>query len=136
MRSLRSHTPDQRGRGSTADAIALVRALRVVVPHEAVEGPLQSRAVGEVAAPEGLSFAKSCVQLRSAAIRADRGMASSCSAVPVEGAWFEYWSGLGRVCSPGGLMAAREGRMALWVERWRREESVREAKLPKPPAVR
>src|SRR5437764_5477721 len=53
MRSLRSHTPDERGRGSTADAIALVRALCVVVPHEAVEGPLQSRAVGEVAAPEG-----------------------------------------------------------------------------------
>src|SRR6266403_2192388 len=52
MRSLRSHTPDQRSRGSTADAIALVRALRVVVAHEAVEGPLQSRAVGEVAAPE------------------------------------------------------------------------------------
>ena len=49
-----------------------------------------------------LSFAKSCVQLRSAAIRADRGMASSCFAVPVEGAWFEYWSGLGKVCSPGG----------------------------------
>src|SRR5439155_8880273 len=38
-------------------------------------------------------------------------------------------SGLGRVCSLGGLMAGREGRMALWVERWRREESVREAKL-------
>ena len=53
MRSLRRHAPDQRGRGSTADAIALVRALRVVVSHEAVEGPLQSRAVGEVAAPEG-----------------------------------------------------------------------------------
>src|SRR5438067_6449814 len=53
MRSLRSHTPDERGRGSAADAIGLVRALCVVVPHEAVEGPLQSRAVGEVAAPEG-----------------------------------------------------------------------------------
>ena len=52
MRSLRRHAPDQRGRGSTADTIALVRALRVVVPHEAVEGSLQSRAVGEVAAPE------------------------------------------------------------------------------------
>src|SRR2546425_8845480 len=54
MRSrLRRHAPDQSGRGSTADAITFVRARRVVVPHEAVEGPLQSRAVGEVAAPEG-----------------------------------------------------------------------------------
>ncbi len=44
--------PDQRSRGSTADAIALVRALGVVVPHEAIEGPLQRRARREVAAPE------------------------------------------------------------------------------------
>src|SRR5438445_8895591 len=52
MTSLWRHAPDQRSRGSTADAIALVRALSVVVPHEAIEGPLQRRARGEVAAPE------------------------------------------------------------------------------------
>src|SRR6267142_33399 len=52
MRSLHRHAPDESGRGSTADAIALVRALSVVVPHEAVEGPLQGRASGEVAATE------------------------------------------------------------------------------------
>src|SRR5882724_5955589 len=53
MRSLRCrHTPDERGRGSTADAVALVRALGVVVPHEAIEGPLQRGARREVAAPE------------------------------------------------------------------------------------
>src|SRR3982074_3679668 len=53
MRSLRRHTPDQCGRGSTAEAIALVRALAVVVAHEAVKRPLQGRATGEVVAPEG-----------------------------------------------------------------------------------
>src|SRR5882762_7431858 len=52
MTSLWRHAPDQRSRGSTADAIALVRALGVVVPHEAIEGPLQRRARREVAAPE------------------------------------------------------------------------------------
>src|SRR5258706_2097312 len=53
MRSLRCrHTPDERGRGSTADAVALVRPLGVVVPHEAIEGALQGRAAREVAAPE------------------------------------------------------------------------------------
>jgi len=36
----RRHAPDRRGRGATADAIAVVRALRVVVTHEAIEGPL------------------------------------------------------------------------------------------------
>src|SRR4030095_3846520 len=48
----RRHTPDERGRGSTADAVALVRSLGVVIVHEAVEGALQGRAAGEVAAPE------------------------------------------------------------------------------------
>src|SRR5216117_264443 len=52
MTSLWRHAPDQRSRGSTADAIALVRALGVVVPHEAIEGPLQRRARREVAATE------------------------------------------------------------------------------------
>src|SRR5437870_4716725 len=52
MTSLWRHAPDQRSRGPTADAIALVRALGVVVPHEAIEGPLQRRARREVAAPE------------------------------------------------------------------------------------
>src|SRR6266571_727795 len=52
MTSLWRHAPDQRSRGATADAIALVRALSVVVPHEAIEGPLQRRARREVAAPE------------------------------------------------------------------------------------
>src|SRR5438093_9817738 len=49
----RSRTaPAQRSRSSTAAAIALLRALGVVVPHEAIEGPFQRRARGEVAAPE------------------------------------------------------------------------------------
>src|SRR4029453_13600956 len=53
MKSLRRrHTPDERGRGSTADAVALVRSLGVVVVHEAIEGALQGRAAREVAAPE------------------------------------------------------------------------------------
>src|SRR5436309_15708086 len=52
MRSLRHHAPDERGRGSTAHAIALVRALGGVVAHEVVEGSLQGRTVGEVAATE------------------------------------------------------------------------------------
>src|SRR5438552_16986192 len=52
MTSLWRHAPDQRSRGATADAIALVRALSVVVPHEAIEGPLQRPARREVAAPE------------------------------------------------------------------------------------
>src|SRR5882724_9256496 len=53
MRSLRCrHAPDEGGRGSTADAIALVRTLGVVVPHEAIEGPLQGRAAREVATPK------------------------------------------------------------------------------------
>src|SRR4030095_13144598 len=53
MRSLRCrHTPDERGRGSTADAVALVRPLGVVVAHEAIEGALQGRATRKVAAPE------------------------------------------------------------------------------------
>src|SRR5262245_47880898 len=53
MRSLRRHhAPEERGRGAAADAVPLVRPLRVVVAHEAVEGPLQGRAAGEVAAPE------------------------------------------------------------------------------------
>jgi hypothetical protein len=53
MRSLRRrHAPEERGRGATAEAVPLVRPLRVVVAHEAVVGPLQGRAVGEVAAPE------------------------------------------------------------------------------------
>src|SRR3989454_2664869 len=53
MTSLRRHTPDERGRGSTTQAIALVRALGVVVAHEAVEGPLQGHATGEVVPTEG-----------------------------------------------------------------------------------
>ena len=53
MRSRRHrHAPDERGRGSTADAVALVRPLGVVVAHEAIEGALQSRAAREVASPE------------------------------------------------------------------------------------
>src|SRR5437660_7676346 len=50
---LRRDAPDQSGRSSTPEAIALVRALGVVVPHEAVEGPLQGRATGEVVPTEG-----------------------------------------------------------------------------------
>src|SRR6266568_8999867 len=53
MSSLRRHAPDELGRGSTTHAIALVRALGVVVPHEAVEGPLQGHASGEVVPTEG-----------------------------------------------------------------------------------
>ena len=42
MRSLRRrHAPDERGRGTTADAVALVGPLMVVVADEAVEGTLQ-----------------------------------------------------------------------------------------------
>src|SRR5262245_11436746 len=52
MSSLSGHAPDERGRGPTADAIALVRPFVVVVAHEVVEGPLQRRATGEVAATE------------------------------------------------------------------------------------
>src|SRR5882724_7603241 len=52
MTSRCRHAPDQRGRSSTANAIALVRPLGVVVPHEAIEGPLQGRPRREVAAPE------------------------------------------------------------------------------------
>ena len=53
MRSLRRcHAPDERGRGATTDAVALVRPLGVVVAHEAIEGTLQGRAAREVAAPE------------------------------------------------------------------------------------
>src|SRR4029079_13603312 len=53
MRSLsRRHAPDERAWGTTADAVALVRPLGVVVAHKAVEGVLQSRAAREVAAPE------------------------------------------------------------------------------------
>src|SRR5882672_11933022 len=46
------HAPDERGRGSTAHAVALVRPLGVVVVHEAVEGALQGRAAREVASPK------------------------------------------------------------------------------------
>src|SRR5438034_2747824 len=53
MTSRRHHAPDKSGRGSTANAIALVRALGVVVAHEAVEGPLQGHATGEVVPTEG-----------------------------------------------------------------------------------
>src|SRR6266480_1660713 len=53
MRSLRRrHAPDERARGSTANAVALVRSLGVVVAHEAIEGALQGRAAREVTAPE------------------------------------------------------------------------------------
>ena len=53
MRSLRCrHAPDERGRGATADAVALVRPLGVGVAHEAIEGTLQGRAAREVASPE------------------------------------------------------------------------------------
>src|SRR4029450_12613021 len=52
MRSLCGHAPDECGRGTTADAIALVRPFVVVVAHEAVEGPLQRRATGKVAGTE------------------------------------------------------------------------------------
>src|SRR5882762_8831577 len=52
MTSRWRHAPDQRSRGATADAIACVRALGVVVPHEAIEGLLQRGARREVAAPE------------------------------------------------------------------------------------
>ena len=52
MSSRRGHAPDERGRGTAADAIALVRPFVVVVAHEAVESPLQRHATGEVAAAE------------------------------------------------------------------------------------
>ena len=52
MRSLSGHAPEQRGRGASPHAIALMRALRVVVAHEAVESPLQCRSSGEVAPSE------------------------------------------------------------------------------------
>src|ERR1043166_7618786 len=52
MTSRRRHTPDERGRGSTPQAIALVRTFGVVVAHEVGEGALQGRPVGEVAATE------------------------------------------------------------------------------------
>src|SRR6185503_18729416 len=52
MSSLRGHAPDERGWGTTADAIALVRPFVVVVAHEAVESPLQGCAPSEVAAAE------------------------------------------------------------------------------------
>src|SRR5205085_4760158 len=52
MSSLSCHAPDQSGRCSTAEAIALMRALGVVVPHEAVEGALQRHTTGEVVPPE------------------------------------------------------------------------------------
>src|SRR4029077_17217883 len=53
MRSLRHrHAPDERGRGSTADAVALVGPFMVVVAHEAIEGALQGRAAREGASPE------------------------------------------------------------------------------------
>ena len=53
MSSLhRRHAPDERGRGSTADAVALVRPLGVVVTHETVEGLLQGRPTGEIASSE------------------------------------------------------------------------------------
>src|ERR1043166_1389396 len=52
MTSRRRHTPDERGRGSAPHAIALVRALGVVVAHEVGEGALQGRPVGEVTATE------------------------------------------------------------------------------------
>src|ERR1043166_8522919 len=53
MSSPRDHAPDERGRCATAEAIALMRPLGVVVPHEAVEGSLQRLARREVAPPEG-----------------------------------------------------------------------------------
>src|SRR4030095_5997620 len=52
MTSRCRHTPHQSGRGATGAAIALVRPLVVVIPHEALEGPLQGRASREVAATE------------------------------------------------------------------------------------
>jgi hypothetical protein len=53
MSSLRGrHAPDERGRRSSADAIALVGALGVVVADEAVKSPLQSCPSGEVATTE------------------------------------------------------------------------------------
>ena len=52
MTSRCRHAPDQSGRGAPADAIALVRPLSVVVPQEAIEGALQSRARREVATTE------------------------------------------------------------------------------------
>src|SRR2546427_2412458 len=53
MRLLRRrHAPDERGRGSIANAVALVWPLGVVVAHEAVEGALQARTAREVASPQ------------------------------------------------------------------------------------
>src|SRR4029434_8032577 len=53
MRSLRRrHAPDERGRGATADAVALVRPLGVVVAHEAIEGTRHGREAREVASRE------------------------------------------------------------------------------------
>src|SRR5215831_15901743 len=53
MRSLRRRrAPDECGRGATADAVALMRPLGVVVMHEAIKGALQGRAAREVASPE------------------------------------------------------------------------------------
>src|SRR5689334_18950785 len=53
MNSSGDHAPDERGRCATAEAIALMRPLGVVVPHEAVEGSLQRGARREVTPPEG-----------------------------------------------------------------------------------
>src|SRR3979411_3174312 len=52
MTSLWRHVPAKRSQGSTADATDLVRALGVVVSHEAIAGPVRRRARREVAAPE------------------------------------------------------------------------------------
>src|SRR5918999_2775542 len=53
MRSRCCDSPDERGGRATAEAVALMGALGVVVAHEAGEGSLQRRPRREIAAPEG-----------------------------------------------------------------------------------
>ena len=82
MRSLHCrHAPDERGRGATADAVAVVWPLGVVVMHEAVEGALQARAAGEAASPEhhAPEFLK------------DRTLQPFDKAVGPGMAWFRAW---------------------------------------------
>src|SRR3979411_387141 len=53
MTSGASGAPEERGRGTAADAIALVGPLVIVGLHERLETPLQGRPTGEVAATKG-----------------------------------------------------------------------------------
>ena len=53
MSSALERTPDERRGRLASEPVALMRSLVIVVAHEARERPLQSRAAGEVAPPEG-----------------------------------------------------------------------------------